>query len=166
MPRRKPDRVAELLRAGIKVTVDLMNAMTAPERGAVEQRTRAAWNAGGWAGKATLLIGELERPEPETELEASRQEETLFRGWIERVLAFDRHEGPEAELERLRAELIGEIHDDRASRHPLGIASRLSEVIDLLALDGTCEDNDAIDVLEELVQDEVKSRELNGGGDA
>lgn len=81
-----------------------------------------------------------------------------FRQWRER-LAVIPGGGSAGDEKSPRFALIDEIHRDRARRHPLGIAERLSDLIGCLHAD---DDPDSITLLAELEQDERRSIEING----
>lgn len=95
----------------------------------------------------------------ELDAQASREDEARFRGWSNRITDlddFDIHvDGP-------RLDLICEIHEDIARRHPLGIARQLSNVLDALACYGSHEDEEAVELLDDLADTEKRSREMNG----
>lgn len=115
--------------------------------------------------KAGAGVGPFETkpPAPDDDMEASRQDEARFRGWLERVKAGlpKLHLGMiDARTDDRRMELIHEIHADVAGRWPLGIAEQLGEVIRALHVD---DDKDGIELLEDLADTEKRSRELNGG---
>lgn len=99
----------------------------------------------------------------------SAEDEKKFRGWIKRIEAGlgAWTKDASADEQAPRMALIHEIHDDAAERYPLGIAERLHEVVASLNLGGDegakTYDLDAIDVLEDLAEDERKARELNPG---
>lgn len=81
-----------------------------------------------------------------------------FRAWRARVEAPLTGSADDEESDRFK--LIEEIHRDRSGRHPLGIAQRLSEVIDALHVDE--DDVSAIVDLGDLEHDERRAIELNG----
>lgn len=81
-----------------------------------------------------------------------------FRAWRARVEAGLAGSTDDEDSARFR--IVEEIHRDRSGRHPLGIAQRLSWVID--ALHGEDDDTDAVTDLADLEEDERRSIELNG----
>ena len=92
----------------------------------------------------------------------SRCEEQRFSAWAGRARKLPREAGlPEGN----RLDLIHELHASVAIRHPLGIAERLYEAITGLHVGDDAAGADlgigcAVGVLEELAEDERKSREL------
>lgn len=89
----------------------------------------------------------------------SEGDEKIFRGWLERVKAGLGPLEVTADDESPRMALIQEIHADVGDRFPLGIAEQLNNVITCLHVDL---DEEAIGGLEDLINTEVRARELNG----
>lgn len=113
------------------------------------------------------LHGEVWPPENAAELDAqgSRDDQAKFEGWRARIIAFtEDSDYDDASLREgaRRFTLIEEIHGDIARRWPLGIAQQLAEVISALSCAGTCEDDEAVDLLDDLIDTERRSRALNG----
>ena len=130
------------------------------------------------AGKVGWLVDKLlnlqaevwpltDEQQAELDAQGSRDDEARFQGWRDRLAALDQEEVlVDDEVNLLREEgprfrLIEDIHSDIAGRYPLGIAGQLSVVLNLLACAEQEADEEALALLDDLIDAERRSRAAN-----
>jgi hypothetical protein len=128
-----------------------LKKLTAQVEGIVEMQARIG------AALGTLTARFPRRVRGEFVGDTQADEMRLFQGWKRRVADLPPDDGALKDRTS-RMELIEELHASVSARYPLGIAECLYEVITSLHIG---EDEEAIKVLEYLVDGERRSIELN-----